>query len=402
LLDCVLIGLATVPLLQTVPLPRLLVGVLSPHSVTLRAGLTLDPAGVPAWLPLSIDPRSTLWASLIAIGAVALFFAARAIFAYGGVRQTVRGVSAIGFVISIVAMAQAATAGRLIYWRFPTEYEGPLPFGPFVNRNHFATWTIMAVPLCLGYIAARANRMAAAQPAVAHRRARIARMADGRSLWLSAAGAAMIAALLVSLSRSGIVSLAGAAAFGALLFRPRTADRRSWWLVAAVVVTIGLGITRADLPAVADRFTSTGSGVANRIRIWKDTLPIVRDFWLTGTGAGTYRSSMLYYQRSERVVQFNQAHNHYLQLVAEGGLIMAACLAAALTGLWRALRYRLSTDVHGAYWIRAGAAAGLFSVALQSIWETGLVMPANAALAAVLAAIALHERLPAEKSIFMD
>jgi O-antigen ligase len=169
-----------------------------------------------------------------------------------------------------------------------------------------------------------------------------------------------------------------------------------------VVVTVGLGITRADLPAVADRFTSTGSSVGNRIRIWKDTLPIVRDFWLTGTGAGTYRSSMLYYQRSERVVQFNQAHNHYLQLVAEGGLIMAGCLAAALTGLWRALRYRLSTDVHGAYWIRAGAAAGLFSVALQSIWETGLVMPANAALAAVLAAIALHERLPAEKSIFMD
>ena len=53
---------------------------------------------------------------------------------------------------------------------------------------------------------------------------------------------------------------------------------------------------------------------------------------------------MLYYQRSERVVQFNQAHNHYLQLVAEGGLIMAACLAVALVGLRRAVRERLSTN----------------------------------------------------------
>ena len=42
------------------------------------------------------------------------------------------------------------------------------------------------------------------------------------------------------------------------------------------------------------------------------------------------------------------------------------------------------------------------AVALQSLWETGLVMPANAALAAVLAAMAVHERPPAEKSIFMD
>ena len=401
-LDCALIALAIFPLLQTIPLPRILTAAISPHSVTFRAGLTLDPTGVPAWLPLSIAPRSTLWASLITIGAVSLFFAARTIFAYGGVRQTVRGVSSIGFVISFVAMAQAATAGRLIYWRFPTEYEGPFPFGPFVNRNHFATWTIMAVPLCLGYIAARANRMAASRAAAGHRRARIARLADGRSLWLTAAGAGMIAALLLSLSRSGIVSLAGAAAFSALYFRPRTADRRGLWLVVAVVVTIGLGITRADLPAVADRFTSTGSSVGNRIRIWKETVPVVRDFWLAGTGAGTYRTSMLYYQRSERVVQFNQAHNHYLQLVAEGGLIMAACLAVALVGLRRAVRERLSTDVQGAYWIRAGAGAGLFAVGLQSMWETGLVMPANAALAAVLAAIAVHERLPAEKSIFMD
>ena len=51
---------------------------------------------------------------------------------------------------------------------------------------------------------------------------------------------------------------------------------------------------------------------------------------------------------------------------------------------------------------RGWQAAGLFAVGLQSMWETGLVMPANAALAAVLAAIAVHERLPAEKSIFMD
>ena len=110
---------------------------------------------------------------------------------------------------------------------------------------------------------------------------------------------------------------------------------------------------------------------------------------------------MLYYQRSDRVVQFNQAHNHYLQTTAEGGIVLLAVLAAALGALAGAVRERLASEGSSVYWIRAGAACGLLAVALQSLWETGLVMPANAGLAAVLAAIALHERLPAEKSIFM-
>ena len=118
----------------------------------------------------------------------------------------------------------------------------------------------------------------------------------------------------------------------------------------------------------------------------------MRDFWLTGTGAGTYQTAMLSYQRADRNVQFNQAHNHYLQATAEGGLGLVSLVAALLVVLVRTIRRRLREEWAGTSWIRAGAACGLFAAALQGIWETGLVMPANAALAAVLAAIATHER----------
>jgi hypothetical protein len=400
-LDLFLLAIALLTVVQAVPAPRAVVNALSPHAAPVGLALTLDPSAVPAWLPLSIDDEATVWAALVAIGAIALFFAARALFVSGGIRRTVRGISAIGLAVSGVAVAQAATAGRMIYWHFPTAYEGPLPFGPFVNRNHFATWTIMAAPVCLGYIVARANKPGTAHAGVAHRRTRLARMADGRTLWLTAAGAAMIGALLVSLSRSGIVSLTGAAIASALFLRRRSSPRRGWWLAAALVLTIGLGISRADLPALADRFTRSGSSVQNRLRIWRDTRPVVRDFWLVGTGVGTYRTAMLYYQRSERVVQFNQAHNHYLQATAEGGMVLLALIGCACIALARAVRERLDSDTSNTYWIRAGAATGLLAVALQSFWETGLVMPANAALAAVLAALAVHERRPSEKSIFM-
>ena len=131
-------------------------------------------------------------------------------------------------------------------------------------------------------------------------------------------------------------------------------------------------------------------------------MPIISDFWLTGTGEGTYRTSMLYYQRGEREVQFNQAHNHYLQAMSEGGLIALGLLGCALVALGRTVRERVKVDGSAVYWIRAGAATGLMAAALQSLWETGLTMPANAALASVLAAIAVHERPRSEKSIFRD
>jgi hypothetical protein len=76
---------------------------------------------------------------MVTAGAAAMGWTALALFRRGGVRETVRLVSAAGFAVSLLAIAQAATAGRAIYWRFTTEHEGPLPFGPFVNRNHFAT-----------------------------------------------------------------------------------------------------------------------------------------------------------------------------------------------------------------------------------------------------------------------
>jgi len=390
-LDPIALLLPVAILLQAIPIPSHMVSLLSPQAVTVRQDLALT-ALTPSWMSLSIDATSTLWSAAIAIGTVAIFFAARAIVTEGGLRQTVRGASAIGFAFSVLALAQAASAGRFIYWRFRTEYEGPLPFGPFVNRNHFATWVIMAAPLCFGYIIARAAPADTAAAPFVSTRTRLARMADGRTIWLAAAGTLMIAALMVSMSRSGILSLTVAAVVCVAAQRPGNNVRRAWWALGVLAVVVGLALARVDVPALVGRFSESGTGVRDRLRIWTDTLPIIRDFWLTGTGMGTYQTAMLSYQRGDRTLQFNQAHNHYLQVAAEGGIIGFALLMALIAALARTISRRLGSDATGAHSIRAGAACGLLAVALQSLWETGLVMPANAALAAVLAAIVSYER----------
>jgi O-antigen ligase len=163
-------------------------------------------------------------------------------------------------------------------------------------------------------------------------------------------------------------------------------------VLATAAIVVLCGLAWADIPALRGRLAGAQTGVSNRLTIWRETIPIVRDFPLTGTGPGTYQRAMFVYQRSTRDVYFNQAHNHYLQVAAEGGALLVAVVTLALVALVRAVRERLTTDSSGLFWMRAGATCGLGAVALQSVWETGLVMPANATLAALVAAIAIHDR----------
>jgi O-antigen ligase len=389
----ILIGAIALPV---VPLPDALIAVLSPHREQIQRTLRLDPDITRPWLPLSIDAPSTLWALSVVTGAIALFLIARTQLAESGLRRTVRLISAIGFGVSLLAVAQAATAGRNIYWHFPTEVEGPLPFGPFVNRNHFATWVIMALPLCLGYVAARTGRSVAHAEHVPFR-TQLAHAIDPRTAWLVTAAVGMVIALLLSLSRSGVLALGVASVLTMVVSRRRMDRRRRQSVLLAAAVVAVLGLAWADIPALRARIAGTQSGVANRVGIWRETMPVVRDFRLTGTGAGTYQTAMLAYQQSGRSVFFNQAHNHYLQLAAEGGLLLMVVVAVALAAFVRTARRRIAHDASGLVWIRIGAACGLGAVALQSLWETGLVMPANAALAAVLAAIVTHQKQTPER-----
>ena len=386
-----LVALLAVVALQLVPFPATLVALASPHAALLRSALSIDGRTPGVFQALTINSSDTRWAWIVTAGAVGLFAAARVLLRRGGVRRTARMVSAAGFAVSLLAIAQAATAGRDIYWRFRTEFEGPLPFGPFVNRNHFATWAIMALPLCLGYIAARAGA-GTGEPEHVNPRRRLAHAIDPRMGWLMAAAVTMLIALLLSLSRSGALALGVSTVVTVVLCRQRLDRRRRRRVLAIAAVVVLFGLAWADIPALRERVAGAQTGMANRLTIWRETLPIVRDFWLTGTGAGTYQRAMFVYQQSTRAVYFNQAHNHYLQVAAEGGLLLVGTLVVALAAFVRAARDRLTSEASGVFWIRAGAACGLGAVALQSVWETGLVMPANAALAALLAALVVHER----------
>ena len=118
---------------------------------------------------------------------------------------------------------------------------------------------------------------------------------------------------------------------------------------------------------------------------------MIRHFPLAGVGAGSFADSMRVYQTSERTYFWNEAHNQYLQIAAEGGALLVIPALAAAAGIAVAGLRLLAQRDESIQWMRIGAAAALLGVAVQGIFETGLTLPANGMLAAVAAAILVHD-----------
>lgn len=388
LVDVAIIAALVVIGVQLVPLPRNLVAIFSPGTVRTWDALSLRPEPL---LSISVWPAATAEALAHAITAAAVFWWARELFRYHGVRKAIRTVAVVGAVASFAGLLQRKSGSVLIYGFWQPLEPGAWPFGPFVNRNFFATWALMAIPLCGGYLWARhpGTDRNNARPW----RVRLAHALDGRAIWLMTVVGLMTVALFASLSRSGILGLAvvaGAAWAGTFI---NSGSSRRWGLAVVGVLVLAISVVLwGDLPGLATRVEETRAmEPRDRQATWRDTLPLVGDHWFFGTGAGTYARAMLLYQRTDRTYYDNQAHNQYLQLAADGGVLLVVPALVGLVGLGAAGLRRLRRDKTGIFWVRLGAAAGLCGVFAQSLWETGLRAPGNAILSAVLAAILLHE-----------
>jgi O-antigen ligase len=271
---------------------------------------------------------------------------------------------------------------------------GARPLGPFINRNHMGTWSLLAMCLCAGYLQWRTAHIVVP----ANWRGRLATWMDGRRLVLQLAIVMLAAVLALGASRSSLVALmcaAGYVAVARLGSSPMSGGRPSasrlslsGLATVAIVAMLGYGDSSRLLLRVHETRTT---GLASRAAIWRDSVPMIRDFPLTGVGAGAFGSAMRIYQTSPRTYYHNEAHNQYLQIATEGGILLSAPAAFATFAFIAATLRQLRRRDDRVRWMRVAGVAGLIAVAVQSLWETGLTLPANGMLAAALAALVVHE-----------
>jgi hypothetical protein len=389
LLDLAIVACLAVVALELVPLApewreRVAPGaVLFDRMVGFQAGL---PPTVVGNRPASIYAGATQFALLVGVIVALVFWNARAVFARGGLRIATRGMAWLGVILAPLSIVTHSTSPRLLYGYWQPYAASARPYGPFVNRNDLACWLVMALPLTIGYIAARAESRR--QQATT-----FASTLDATMLWLWGSVVLMSAALLATLSRAGFASMAVAlVCLAALsLMRRSLTPRRAAALVLVPLLLLTVAALYVNLGELAEKLGALSDGVSRRQTVWRFTWQMVRDFWPAGVGLGAYQHGILLYAQPFPYFYVNHAHNQYLQFLVEGGLfLLVPAVVAILAGGWLIMR-RLAGDRTPVFWIRAGAASGIAGFLVHSLWENTLRMPANAVLFALLAAVAMHD-----------
>jgi O-antigen ligase len=278
----------------------------------------------------------------------------------------------LGFAVSLFAILQHFTFNGKLYWFRELKYGG-IPFGPYVNRNHFAGLMELLIPPGL-----------AIQILGAERRDQLPLVTLFTLL--------PIGALFLSASRGGIISFVAEVGFLAIVIVARRREKKTL-IAGAVILTLAailvswLGIGRA-----LDRFASykkLEASEGRRAEMLHDSLRIYRDHPILGTGLGTLQEVFPLYETLYDGLVVNHSHNDYAEALAETGSIGGLCGLAFLVCLfwvsWKIL------NVEGdprSFAYHTGALAACLGLLVHAGVDFNFHIPSNAFIFLLEAALA--------------
>jgi len=307
-----------------------------------------------------------------------------------------------GGLVGGIGVAQYfAWNGKILWFFVPQDWGRARPdlqlraSGPFVNSDHFANYLALIFPLVLGGFLSQGFF-------ISRTRARLWRVLCGGTLFVLPVG------ILLSLSRGGWIGTALGTAFVLWHARPtsgwllRATRVRSGSLSRRLIVVTGCISAACALalwsPIGGDQIsrrlekTVMGeNGLQDRVALWQDSLAMIRDFPVMGVGLGAWGDAFPHYQRPPwDPVPWRQAHNDYVQGLAETGVIGMGLLTwffvVIAIRLLRGLRV-VSLPLLPLY---AGLVAALLVMTFHEGFDFSLQIPANAVLFTVILAVGLR------------
>ena len=270
----------------------------------------------------------------------------------------------LGFLVSGFGILQHLTFNGKLYWFREMRYGG-IPFGPYVNRNHFAGFAELVIPVSLVPLVLGRVR---------------------RERWVVVGLFAIIplGALFLSASRGGIIGISVEVGILAVLILLQHSGGRHMIAGGVVLLSSLLLVSWLGADKILDRFASLQSleiTVGKRASMRSDTWHIFLDHPIAGTGLGTLQTVFPAYETQYDGKIINHTHNDYLEGLAETGIAGGICVAWLLGILFleslRGLR-NLSNSFASA--LHLSGLVACCGILVHSAVDFNLHMPGNALL----------------------
>jgi O-antigen ligase len=374
-----LAALHVLVLFQLVPLPPAVLRLLSPGSFAFYEHQSL--LEFTAWCPVSASPADTL-RGLAFLAAFSLLYAtvfrefARATWR----RRLALTVVGVGLGITVVAFVQAVSPEpHRLYglWRPPRDWA---VFGPYINGSHFAGYAAMAAALALGAALGALRRLREAWRQRRQGWLALGEREGNAFIRWAAVVMVLVAGIVASGSRGGVSAFALTA-----LVLPFASGRRRATAVA-VILLASLGVAWIGLGDIVSAFEVRGIQ-KSRVDLWVDTLPMVPDFPVFGVGLNAFSTAYPFYQTALANHWVGEAHNEYLQVLLDLGLLGAVLVSTLLFLVFRAAWRHAPRSS-----LELGLFGALFALAVHNLVDFNWQIPANAATWVALAALALNAR----------
>jgi O-antigen ligase len=356
-------------LLQMLPLPPGIVKVISPKTFFLRQQLLMTTFSI---IPFATKIEFLKWLTL---SGFFLFLLNWKVFNRKMMNHLILIIMLIGVAKSLYGMLEFFSGHRYI---LNLDMKISSVTGTFINRNYFAGYLLMVIPLSVGYFFSREAFQRSRFLGWRHWLSSL----DGKTLLVAFGIIVMILGLLFSASRMGIVSLLLSFSLISFLFRESQRGQR---FSKTTVLIFGLAMLWAvwiGLDAVISRFFIVSESFEERWMIWVNTFQIFKDFPLIGSGLGTFVHIFPMYRSFHIRGLVTHAENDFLQLASEVGLIGIGLLLFLFVFLFfrAVLAIRSFHSRDSKKYIGMGGVVGILALMFHSLVERNIQVPANAFL----------------------
>lgn len=379
--------------LQQAPLPINIVKVVSPSAYNVHSASPI----AKSFATISVDPAQTTIMLYKTLAYFGLFISTLIIC------NTEKHIKITMLIILATGLFQALYGSLEVLLGLNSSLLFHLPVkgiatGTFVYKNHYANYLMLCLSIGIGYLVSTllTNQNRSKKAKLRHV---LETLLNGKAA-VRIALAIMVIALVMSRSRMGNTAFfAAMTAVGllALILVKKRSKGLTILIISMFVIDVLIVSAWFGLDKVKDRLENTTLTQETRDEVVRDSLLLMKDYALTGSGLGSFYTIYPSYQSEDVKGFYDHAHNDYLQLIIEGGVLGAALIFTlpllSIVTFIKAMRQRKNSTMQG---LAFGCTMAVVGMAIHISVDFPLQAPANAMLFVIIMALGMQsvKRLP--------